>query len=280
MLPNVERLSDDALENLTRYVGAGGGLVFSFRTGWRHPDGSRRHHFPLYDLTGLSGPFGVFSFASSASPQRLEMRYGLPEHEFGVLPQGYFRHRDPAVLTRRQGRSCNRCKGQWSRWSRRQALCRRIWLISTIRACIGTTRCSGGTPGTRSPPWLSLLRAREDVSFAGELDRDAAEVGQAGTMRSLTNAARWAAGDALSVEVLCGATVEAAVRRALDGGSWVALFVNHGTTSWLHATSYEKSSPHSTYEPDYRVCMIFTALGPFRVVRSRRAKTSPAARLC
>ena len=98
MLPNVERLSDDALENLTRYVGAGGGLVFSFRTGWRHPDGSRRHHFPLYDLTGLSGPFGVFSFASSASPQRLEMRYGLPEHEFGVLPQGYFRHRDPAVL--------------------------------------------------------------------------------------------------------------------------------------------------------------------------------------
>ena len=48
-------------------------------------------------------------------------------------------------------------------------------------------------------------------------------------MRSLTNPARWAAGDALSVEVLCGATVEAAVRRALDGGSWVALFVNHGT---------------------------------------------------
>ena len=46
---------------------------------------------PLYDLAGLSGPFGVFSFASSASPHRLEMRYGLPEHEFGVLPQGYFR---------------------------------------------------------------------------------------------------------------------------------------------------------------------------------------------
>ncbi len=230
VLPNVERLSDDAMENLACYVRDGGGLVFSFRTGWRHPDGKRRHRFPLYDLAGLSGPFGVFSFASSASPHRLEMRYGLPEHEFGVLPQGYFRHRDPSVLDATAGTSLQSVQGSVVEVEPTTGV---VWadLVDFDYSRMHRHHpMLGWYPGD---PIAPLVLASESpgrcVYFAGELDRDAAEIGQAGTMRSLAGAARWAAGNVLTVEVACGATVEAAARRTFDGGSWVVLFVNHGT---------------------------------------------------
>ena len=106
----------------------------------------------------------------------------------------------------------------------------RIWLTSTIPGCIGTTRCSGGIPGDAIAP---LVLASESpgrcVYFAGELDRDAAEIGQAGTMRSLSDAARWVLRDGPTVEVDCPTTVEVAFHRAASGGSLVALLVNHGT---------------------------------------------------
>jgi hypothetical protein len=158
------------------------------------------------------------------------MRYGLPEEEFGVLPQGYFRRREASRLDGASSLTLQSLEGSVVEVEATSAA---VWadLVDFDYSRMHRHHpMMGWYPGDAIAP---LVLASEGsgrcVYFAGELDRDAGEVGLAGTMRSLSDAARWVLRDGPTVEVDCPTTVEVAFHRAASGGSLVALLVNHET---------------------------------------------------
>ena len=52
VLPNARRLSKAVMEKISDYVTAGGGLVFTYCSGWFGEDGSKHDNMPLLELVG------------------------------------------------------------------------------------------------------------------------------------------------------------------------------------------------------------------------------------
>ncbi len=227
VLPDVKRMSDEAIEAIHTYTDAGGGCVFTYQSGWFDEDGARRSTAPLNALAGATEPYGVVS--NPADGVGLERGF-LADEEFQILPQTYFRL-DEDSDTARADRG-------------------RLMSFKGNHVIIGTTTGTAGAhaldydfakmhrhhpvvgwyPGSPSSPLV--VRSTEGdrrgrcVYVAAEFDQAAYTQGKPGVIDLLADAVLWASDREPPLTTSAGITVELATHVQQAGNGFVCILVN------------------------------------------------------
>jgi hypothetical protein len=219
-LPNVERLSDEELEAIRAFHGQGGGVVFTYRTGCVRPDGSLRPAFPLADIAGIKGPFGIVT--NPVGP-------GIE-----LLPHTYWRvSAEHAIGAGKAGR-LQSFKGSWAEVEATTGQVIAEALDFDYSKMHRHHPVFGWYPGR---PIAPLIVAQEGhgsgagrvVCLAGEFDRATFHACLPGTLDTLAQAVIWAAGCRPPVEADCSPNVEMATHYSPSRKAYTLLMVNKAT---------------------------------------------------
>jgi hypothetical protein len=182
LLPNVTALADSQCAQLEAYVRAGGGLVATHETSLRQPDGAARSDF------GLARLFGV-SYAGRTEGPVQNSYFNLDDHAHPLL-----RGLEEAS---RIVHGANQVRVKASAKAAAAPLTEVPSYPDLPMEAVWTR-----TPRTDSPGvWLSEAGAGRVAYFPWDIDRTFWEVLSPDHGTLLANAARWAARDALPVEV-------------------------------------------------------------------------------
>ncbi len=219
LLPNVERMSDEDVANVKRFIHDGGGLVLTYRTGARHEDGSLRAEWPFRDVTGVSGPFGIVTTPAIEAP--------TPGHGYDIPSLTYYRVRDDSAID--VGSGLQSFRGSYVECQPTSG----HTLIEAIDYDYSKMRRQhpvlGWYPGR---PLAPLVIANEAggrcVFFAAEFDKAVVTSGLPGLFTALADAVVWASGSRTSpVEITASPTLEAATHYSATQSTFTILLVNH-----------------------------------------------------
>jgi hypothetical protein len=239
ILPNVVRLSDEQVAAVEAFNRAGGGVVFTYRTGWARPDGSLRWGTPLASLAGIVGPFGIVTNPSgpdvepwSIAPTDEVWPSDRPGPDFEILNLTYYRVvEEHAVGAGTVGR-LQSFQGSYAEVETTTGKAIAQALDHDYSKMHRHHPVFGWYPGH---PIAPLIVVNEPTGrgraayFAGEFDRAAYRAGLPGLLDSLAQAAVWAAGAPPPVEVESSASMELATHFSPSRNAYTVLMVNHAT---------------------------------------------------
>jgi hypothetical protein len=223
VLPNITQLSDEQIEAVKAYNTRGGGVVFTYRTGWVRPDGSVRGNIPFAEMAGVEGPFGIVS-----SPPSPDDDYRFPmmnyykvirDHPIGAGTFGRlqsFVGSFVEVETNTGEAIAMAMDLDYSKMHRRHPVI-------------------GMYP---KDPVFPLIVVNEQASkgkvvyFAGDFDCASFQAGLPGTLDTIAEAAVWAAGGAPPAEFQCSPTVEATVHCSPGSSAYTIMLLNKTTNQY------------------------------------------------
>jgi hypothetical protein len=237
VLPNITNLSDDAVSALGEFRQGGGGLVWSYRTGWNFAEGTRRETPALNSFVGVTGPHGV-----TTNPALFAEGIFVPEEEFQILPRTYYRLTMASPLDESAVGRLQSFMGSFAEVGPGSA---EVWAEALDYDYSRMHRhhpVFGWYPGDASDP---LILASRDggrcVYFAGEFDRDAYKTGHAGLIRSLADSVVWASASPPPVTTDCAGTIEIATHFSPETSTYVIMLLNQATNQmapgWIARTS-------------------------------------------
>lgn len=218
ILPNIESLSDGAVEHLLRYQHEGGGIVLTYLSAGRDEEGRRRSENKLLRAAGVRGPFGIVTNPAVPKPQCFDGTYYrvVVEHEIGRGTLGRLQSfRGSYAEVELAGGTCiaRAMDHDYSRHHKHHPV-------------------MGWYPGRYTDPLIIAHASGSHgrlVYFTGEFDRAAFEVGFPGVVNSLAEAALWASARKPFIETDFPATVELAVHHSLSVNAFTVILVNKTT---------------------------------------------------
>ena len=219
-LPNITRLTDEQIEAVKGFNALGGGVVFTYRTGWVRPDGSVRGDMPFAEIAGVEGPFGIVS-----SPPAPDLDYRYPLMNYYKVTQ------DHTIGTG----TCGRLQSFEGSFVEVE--------ITTGEAVAMAMDLDYSKMHRRHPvigmypkdPIFPLIVVNEQAGrgrvayFAGDFDRASFQAGLPGTLDTLAEAAVWAAGGVPPAEFECSPTVETAVHYSPGSNAYTIILLNKTT---------------------------------------------------
>jgi len=194
VLPNARRLSNAVMEKIGNYVRAGGGLVFTYRSGWFDENGNKHDSMPLLELVG-----GRF------------LGLGVPVELPGLPYPIYYRIKSADSIW-------DDLRGRLFSFNGKYVLVEAL-SGSEVEAEIEDLDYSrmhkdhmveGAYPGSAISPMIITQKVGKGrVAFiAGGLDAASYRLGDAESMEVLAKTALWAAGSEQPIKTKCPPSVE------------------------------------------------------------------------
>ncbi|MHB1485004.1 MAG: beta-galactosidase trimerization domain-containing protein [Saccharofermentanales bacterium] len=241
LIPNITHMSDEEIEEIRKYNAAGGGLVFTYQTGYYRKDGSIRKDNPLMDLAGVKGPFGIETFPAGPVDQikSPDPTKGMPGA--GTSWNHHFIHSYYRVLKEHfigKG-TINRLltfRGSYTEVEPAKGNVIAEVVDYDYSMHHKHHPVMGWYPGHAISP---LIVVNEDkkrgrvVYFTSEFDKTSYLDGLPSVMNSLTEAAIWTAVAPPEVQVDAPPTAETAIHYSSDLNTYTIMLINK-TTNELH----------------------------------------------
>ncbi len=218
VLPNTVRMSERQVEAVKAYHAAGGGVVFTFRTGCVGDNNALRRASPFGAMAGIDGPFGVVTRPSGTAAEdvphcyyRVLQQHPVAAESFGRLQS--FRGSFTKIAATDGTPIAQALDFDYSKMHRHHP-------------------AMGWYPGHAYAPMIVVNEPSAGgrvVYSAAEFDREAYELGLPGAMKALAQATVWAASEPAPVTIVGFPMVEMVVHYSAVLDAYTLMLVNQTT---------------------------------------------------